>query len=208
MRRDEFKCDDFTLIKTMLSQMPFGTMVIPDTPLPYAVPISFCFDENYATKGGIYFHGAGSGRKFELLKNEPSVVFSAVKPYSYIPSRFLSGKMTPTQFFFSVLIEGRFEVVQDLAQKCEILDALVRKYEPQNATFCLEKSPFAGAQKHTFVGVIKVENLSAKAKFGQNMSQDAFDNLILDLQKRADTLDKDTLNLMQHFAKIKKPKIK
>ena len=40
------------------------------------------------------------------------------------------------------------------------------------------------------------------------MSQDAFDNLILDLQKRADTLDKDTLNLMQHFAKIKKPKIK
>lgn len=96
MRRDEFKCDDFALIKTMLSQMPFGTMVIPDTPLPYAVPISFCFDENYATKGGIYFHGAGSGRKFELLKNEPSVVFSAAKPYSYIPSRFLSGKMTPT----------------------------------------------------------------------------------------------------------------
>ena len=149
MRRDEFKCDDFALIKTMLSQMPFGTMVIPDTPLPYAVPISFCFDENYATKGGIYFHGAGSGRKFELLKNEPSVVFSAAKPYSYIPSRFLGGKMTPTQFFFSVLIEGRFEVVQDLAQKCEILDALVRKYEPK-FHFLPWKKPFCGSAKAHF----------------------------------------------------------
>ena len=47
-------------------------------------------------------------------------------------------------------------------------------------------------------------NLSAKAKFGQNMSQDAFDDLMLDLQKRADTLDKDTLNLMQNFAKDKR----
>lgn len=204
MRRDEFKCDDFALIKTMLSQMPFGTMVIPDTPLPYAVPISFCFDENYATKGGIYFHGAGSGRKFELLKNEPQVAFSAVKPYSYIPFCFLSGKMTPTQFFFSVLIEGRFEVVQDLAQKCEILNALVHKYEPQNADFRLENSPSNGAQKHTFVGVIKVENLSAKAKFGQNMSQSVFEGVMQNLQKRADTLDKDTLNLMQNFAKDKR----
>ena len=95
-------------------------------------------------------------------------------------------------------------MVQDLAQKCEILDALVRKYEPQNATFCLEKSPFAGAQKHTFVGVIKVENLSAKAKFGQNMSQSVFEGVMQNLQKRADTLDKETLNLMQHFAKDKR----
>ena len=45
MRRDEFKCDDFALIKTILSQMPFGTMVIPDTPLPYAVPVIVFVDK-------------------------------------------------------------------------------------------------------------------------------------------------------------------
>ena len=199
MRRDEFQCDDTELAATMLNAMPFGTMIIPDTPLPYAVPISFCFDKNYADKGGVFFHGAKSGRKFELLKNEPKLSFSAAMPYSYIPSHFLNGKMTPTQFFFSVLIEGHFVVVEDLAQKADILSALVRKYEPQNAEFSLPNSVFAGAEKGVFIGVIKVQTLSAKAKFGQNMNQNAFENLMHDLQTRATTLDKETLNLMKHF---------
>lgn len=201
MRRNEFHCDDLGLICSMLDEIAFGTMIIPDTPLPYAVPISFCFDKTYADKGGVYFHGAKSGRKFELLKNEPKLSFSAAKPYAYIPSHFLNGKMTPTQFFFSVLIEGCFVVVQDLAQKRDILNALVRKYEPQNAEFSLENSPFAGAEKHTFIGVIQVQTLSAKAKFGQNMTQNAFDTLIKDLTNRNTDLDKDTLKMMKHLKK-------
>lgn len=199
MRRDEFECDDTTLIRTMLDEISFGTMIIPNMPLPYAVPISFCFDENYADKGGVYFHGAKSGRKFELLKYEPQVSFSAVKPYAYIPSHFLGGTMTPTQFFFSVLIEGRFVVVEDLGQKREVLDALVRKYEPANAEFSLEKSVFAGAEKGTFVGIIEAQSLSAKAKFGQNMSQSAFETLMIDLTKRATNLDKETLKMMKRL---------
>lgn len=205
MRRDEFYCDDTALIHAMLDEIAFGTMIVPDTPLPYAVPISFCFEPNYADKGGVYFHGAKSGRKFELLKYEPQVSFSAVKPYAYIPSHFLGGTMTPTQFFFSVLIEGRFVVVEDLAQKREVLDALVRKYEPANAKFSLQNSVFAGAEKGTFVGIIEVKTLSAKAKFGQNMSQNAFETLIADLTKRATNLDKQTLALMKRFAKYSQP---
>lgn len=201
MRRDEFECDDLKLIVTMLNEMSFGTMIIQDNPLPYAVPISFCFDENYADKGGVYFHGAKSGRKFELLKNEPKMSFSAVKPYAYIPSHFLKGKMIPTQFFFSVLIDGRFVVIDDLAHKREILSVLVRKYEPKNAEFSMQKGVFAGAEKGVFVGVIKVETLSAKAKFGQNLNPSIFENIMNDLKNRNEVSDKETINLMKHFAK-------
>lgn len=200
MRRDEFQCDDNKLIHSMLNNIPFGTMIIPDTPLPYAVPISFCFDRAYAVKGGVYFHGAKSGRKFELLKHNLQVSFSAVKPYAYIPSSFLNGKMIPTQFFFSVFIEGRFIVIDDLAHKREILKALVRKYEPENTEFSMHKGVFANSEKSTFVGIIEVKTLSAKAKFGQNMNQNAFENIMNDLQTRATALDKETLNVMKYFA--------
>lgn len=39
-------------------------------------------------------------------KNNPEVSLTASKVYSYIPSSFLNNTMVPTQFFFSVFIEG------------------------------------------------------------------------------------------------------
>ena len=65
-------------------------------------------------------------------KNNPEVSLTASKVYSYIPSSFLNNTMIPTQFFFSVFIEGKFEVVEDLSKKRKVLYELVKKYEPKN----------------------------------------------------------------------------
>lgn len=105
-------------------------LAIPDGIRAYAVPISFCFHQNE-----LYFYGAKNGHKYELLKNEPKVSFSASKPYSYTPSSFLNHTMIPTQFFFSVFIEGKFEVVSDNQKKKQMLEVLVRKYEDENFIF-------------------------------------------------------------------------
>ena len=43
MRRAEFVCDDLGLIKSHLDEIQYGVMSIPDTPLPYALPLSFCY---------------------------------------------------------------------------------------------------------------------------------------------------------------------
>lgn len=199
MRRDEFLCDDMDFIVSMLHQIPFATLIIPDTPFAYALPLSFCFDKNYADKGAVYFHGAKSGRKFELLQKEHKVSLSVAKPYSYIPSSFLEGKMIPTQFFFSVFIEGSFKQVQDLAFKRDILSKLVQKYEPENAEFSMQKGQFKGSENGVFVGLVKVQNLSAKAKFGQNLNENAFETIINDLKRRHTAQDKDTVDLMHYF---------
>ena len=111
MRRSEFECFDSQILQTMLAKIEFGVMVIPDGE-PYGVPISFCYEE-----GEIYFHGAKSGRKYHLLKENPKVSFSATKIYSYIPSYFLNNTMIPTQFFFSVYLSGTFETITDYQRK-------------------------------------------------------------------------------------------
>lgn len=43
MRRAEFVCDDLGLITSHLGEIQYGVMSIPDTPLPYALPLSFCY---------------------------------------------------------------------------------------------------------------------------------------------------------------------
>ena len=111
MRRSEFECNDSKIIESMLQKIEFGVMIIPDIE-PYGVPISFCYEE-----GEIYFHGAKSGRKYHLLKENPKVSFSATKIYSYIPSYFLNNTMIPTQFFFSVYLSGTFETITDYQRK-------------------------------------------------------------------------------------------
>lgn len=190
MRRKDFIFEDKKEIENMLKYIEFGVMAIPDK-IPYAVPISFCFKE-----GEIYFHGAMAGRKHEILKNNPEVSFSASKVYSYIPSSFLNGKMIPTQFFFSVFAEGKFEVINDFEKKKKILCELVKKYESENTNMSMERGQFKGSEIGTFVGVIKVYNMTAKAKFGQNMDESDINILINDLKNRNTKIDIETIEMI------------
>ena len=214
MRRAEFKCDDFEMIKRHLNEIAFGTMIIGDSPLPYGIALNFCFLPNITQKGAtqkgttqkdatqkgaIGIHGAKAGRKFALLKHNPQVSFSVVKPYSYIGSEFLGGAMIPTQFFFSVIISGKFCVAEDNALKREILSALVAKYEPQSQNFSFDKKAFMGKEKGVFVGFVEVESLSVKAKFGQNLKDSDFESIMSDLEVRATEIDKQTLAMMKYF---------
>lgn len=223
MRRAEFVCDDLGLITSHLDEIQYGVMSIPDTPLPYALPLSFCYlpplpssqigtphqtqdtsthntfcptSSCSAQKGAIGIHGAKAGRKFALLKHNPQVSFSATKPYAYIGSEFLGGTMIPTQFFFCVMIAGQFRVVEDNESKREILGALVRKYEPQSSNFSFSKKAFAGSERGVFVGFIEIEHLSVKAKFGQNLKQSEFESILSDLQAKYDSIYKNLSNAL------------
>ncbi|ELV05556.1 FMN-binding negative transcriptional regulator, partial [Brachyspira hampsonii] len=129
------------------------------------------------------------------------VSFSASKPYSYIPSQFLNGKMIPTQFFFSVFIEGKFETIDDISRRKEILYKIVRKYEPNNYNLSIDNKMFDYAQNNMLIGVIKIENITAKAKFGQNMSYDEIKIIIEDLKTRAEKIDIDTIEMINKMRK-------
>ncbi|STQ86892.1 antibiotic resistance protein [Helicobacter muridarum] len=193
MRRKDFDFKNMPTIEKFLTQITFGTLVIPDN-IPYAVPLSFCYEDSK-----IYLHGAKAGRKYKLLKYNPKVSFSAAKPYAYIPSHFLNNTMIPTQFFFSVFIEGQFCAVEDLEEKKHILTRLVQKYEPSNTQMNMERGQFIGTERGVFVGKILIESLSAKAKFGQNLKIEDFEQIVEDLQNRSDMLDIQTIEQMKKF---------
>ncbi|MBW5382471.1 pyridoxamine 5'-phosphate oxidase family protein [Brachyspira pilosicoli] len=195
MRRKEFNFNDKKEIENMLNTIEYGVMALPDK-TPYCVPISFCYKDNE-----IYFHGAPSGRKYELLKNNPKVSFTASKPYSYIPSTFNNNTMIPTQFFFSVYIEGEVNLIDKIEKRKNILYELVKKYEKDNNNLSIENKMFEYAQKSMMIGIIKIETITAKAKFGQNMNDDEINIIIKDLEKRGEKLDFETIEIIKNMRK-------
>lgn len=195
MRRKEFNFNDKKEIENMLNTIEYGVMALPDK-TPYCVPISFCYKDNE-----IYFHGAPIGRKYELLKNNPKVSFTASKPYSYIPSTFNNNTMIPTQFFFSVYIEGEVNIIENIEKRKNILYELVKKYEKDNNNLSIENKMFEYAQKSMMIGIIKIETITAKAKFGQNMNDDEINIIIKDLEKRGEKLDFETIEIIKNMRK-------
>ncbi|WP_297205069.1 pyridoxamine 5'-phosphate oxidase family protein [uncultured Brachyspira sp.] len=195
MRRKDFIFEDTKEIEAILNSIEFGVMALPDK-IPYAVPISFCYKNNE-----VYFHGAMAGRKYEILKNNPKVSFTASKLYSYIPSSFMFGKMVPTQFFFSVFIEGQFEIINNTDKRKEILYEIVKKYEPYNYSLSINNDIFDYSQKNVLIGVLKAENITSKAKFGQNIPDNDINIIINDLKNRGTIIDNETIIMINKMRK-------
>lgn len=197
MRRNEFENNDSKMLIQMMQNIAFGTLLLPDD-VPHMLPISFDFQP---ADHALYFHGAPIGRKFSLLKKCPSALFSAVKNFAYIPSSFLKGKMIPTQFFYSVLMQGDIFIVEDFETKKNVLENLVKKYEKENKNFSMENLPFKNKIKGTFVFGLQIKNTSIKAKFGQNLTPDIFKAIGDDLKNRNRAGDSETLQMMNYFCK-------
>ena len=71
-----------------------------------------------------------------------------------------------------------------MSNKRKVLYELVRKYEPENINMSMDKGEFKGSEIYTFVEIIKIYNMKAKAKFGQNMSVSDIAIIINDLKNR------------------------
>ena len=112
MRRQEFNITDKTIIKQVFHDVEYGILALcSENGIPYSVPLNFV-----EYRGIIYFHGAKKGRKMEMIHKHPIASFSIVDAYSVLPSYFSSkdGTACPaTQFFKSVTIEGKIELVDD-----------------------------------------------------------------------------------------------
>ena len=91
---------------------------------PYITPIHFVYAE-----GKIYFHGLPAGQKLSNIKNNPSVCFNAysMKGLLYDPDEKPCDTNTEYE---SVVIDGKAELVDDIAEKGRILKAVVKKYTP------------------------------------------------------------------------------
>ena len=146
-----------------------------------------------ALDGDIVFHGALEGEKFALMQARPRAAFTMVKEYSFIPSTWSSPTHAcpATQYFKSVEVQGRAEVVTDPALKARALQALMEKMQPGGGYTPIDHTlpMYQGSLAHVGVFRVVTESWTGKVKFGQNATAAVRRQVALRLRERGLPLD-------------------
>ncbi len=123
--------------------------VAGDEGYPYAVPLSFAFDD-----GKLYFHVAKSGHKLDALRRNPKASFCIIEQDRVVPEEY-------TTYFRSVIAFGTVRIVEDNTEKRRGLDLLADKYSP-NETAESRETEIGKLANALYVLVMDIEHLTGK----------------------------------------------
>ncbi len=115
------------------------SMVRPDG-TPYATPINVVGDDVYRV---LYFHCAGEGDRWDILKGGAPVCVTAVSTATLLPNRF-------TTAYRSAIFKGRAEVVTDEGEKTKAMLLLCTAFDPK------AMGRFDEAMAHCTAQVVKI----------------------------------------------------
>ncbi|AFL68110.1 pyridoxamine 5'-phosphate oxidase family protein [Sulfurospirillum barnesii] len=198
MRRLEFSCEEKTLRDEILQSCEYGILSLSVDNLPYGVPLNFVWH-----KEALYYHGADEGRKVELIHANANASFSVVKPLSLIPSHFSNTRSAcpATQFFLSLILEGKIEWVPCMDEKAEALNALMQKLQPEGGYDMIDAKNAMYQKMLSTLGVYKLmpSAISFKLKAGQNLSEERKKVLIEKLLERGTKLDELTIKMIKRY---------
>ncbi|MGN7360086.1 pyridoxamine 5'-phosphate oxidase family protein [Paenibacillus sp. SAF-054] len=197
MRRDEFSISEEQEIHDFLSGMSFGFLgTVGEDGRPRVTPLNYVYDQ-----GNFYFHGSRIGEKMEHLKANPHVSFSVADEYAVIPSYFTDPNLAcpATAYFKSVTASGRAEVVHNLDEKAAVFSLLMKKLQPEGGYDPIDASDPAYTSRLRNVAVVKIvtDHLSAKFKFGQNLTEDKREDVLCGLASRGAARDAETAELVR-----------
>ncbi|MEO1783561.1 pyridoxamine 5'-phosphate oxidase family protein [Thermodesulfobium sp. 4217-1] len=200
MRRKEFEISEIKEIQEILDMCEYGVLSLVDlSNKPYSVPISFFYYDN-----NVYFHSAKNGKKVDIIRENPIACFVAVKPYSFLPSYFKNEKIAcfAGQAYASVYFEGKITEIKDNTKKCEYLNILMKKYQPEGGYDPIEFEDvnYTKSVENIILFQLKTSYISAKFKFDQHRSKDNNLDLISKLKGRGTTADLETAKMIEKFS--------
>lgn len=171
MRRNDREMDQ-AFAKKVIDKAEYGIVSMIDGKNPYGLPLSIVRIEDT-----LYFHSAKEGRKVDVLAINPKVSITFVgektipENYSYEeleemnndPSKaiqFISSVFTTE--FESAIVTGEVELVNDEAEKIQIMRTVCEKYTPDKMKY-FDTAINAGLHR-TNVYKIKMEDITSKRK--------------------------------------------
>lgn len=123
MRRSDREITDKKITETFIADEQILRVAFYDNGDIYIVPVNYGY--SYANnKYSFYFHGAKSGRKFELSKFEPTVGFEIDGKYKLLENENACGFSAAFQ---SVIGTGKLYIVDDKEEKIRGLNAIMKQ---------------------------------------------------------------------------------
>lgn len=129
MRRKEREITDQTTLLEIMKHCDVCSVAFHSEPYPYVIPLNFGVE--YTDQFTLYFHGAGSGTKIDLLNQNPLVAFEMNCSREFIDD---PQACKATMHYRSVCGNGMLKIVEQ-AEKERALTILMEHYGHQNPMF-------------------------------------------------------------------------
>ena len=121
MRRKRQQLTEAECVEILTKNTSGVLAVLGDNGYPYAVPLSFVYDN-----GVLYFHCAKSGHKLDAIKACDRVSFCVVDRDLVVPEEY-------TTYFRSVIVFGRASIVDSEDEIRGAIGKLAVKYHPNDS---------------------------------------------------------------------------
>ena len=125
MRRSDKELKDPKEIDDILQTAQVCRIAMAEGDFPYIVPV------NFAVSGGcLYFHSAASGKKVDVIRENPSICFEVD-----IPGDLISGETACSwgMKYKSVIGFGQAYFIEGAGEKKKALNILMKKYAGQDS---------------------------------------------------------------------------
>lgn len=116
MRRKRQQLTDTECIEILKRNTSGVLAVSGDSEYPYAVPLSYVYDEHT-----LYFHCAKSGHKLDAIKDCDKVSFCVVDQDLVVPQKY-------TTYYRSVIVFGRASIIDQEDEIRSAIEKLAIKY--------------------------------------------------------------------------------
>lgn len=136
--------------------------------------------------GALAFHGAPAGEKMAAI-GRPAVV-SAEETVAVIPSYFFDPTLAcpATTYYRSAQVHGALEQVEDRHAKARVLQALMRKYQPEGGHATIEADDPRYRKQVDGILIVRVAltRVDGKGKLGQNRKPEEMARVLEQLWQR------------------------
>lgn len=122
MRMVKREIHEMEPINEFLSQSKIGYLGLAEEGVPYVVPLNFVWQQD-----SIYFHGANEGKKVRIIANNSEACFTVCEDLGTIANPIPANTDTA---YFSVMIFGKIEKVEDKQERLTAMQAMLDKYVP------------------------------------------------------------------------------
>lgn len=169
MRRKQCEIKEMADMEKILCQATVGRLAtLGKDGYPYVTPVNYVW-----WNGSVYFHCAHEGEKLDNIRRDNRVCFEIDIPLAYLGLEYDPDRPTchVHQFYHCIIIRGRAEIVENIEEKVESLNALVAAHE-KGESFEKVDASTKGVGLCTVVAV-RAESISGKSDLAQKMSKDA-----------------------------------
>jgi hypothetical protein len=166
MRRKQSEITDKSAIEAILQRARIGRLAtLGADGYPYITPVNYVYWQE-----SVYFHCALVGEKLDNIRRHGKVCFEVDIPLAYLDTGF--DKDMPAcdvgQFYQCVVIRGRAETIDGIAEKVAALNAIMASHEGvAQFTGITAETPAAA---RCAVVAIRIESMTGKANLAQKKS--------------------------------------